>query len=79
MAQTVPSPYHCQRSVSKNILGMIDSIPIETSYQAWNELMRCKKSGKKYQVGGDVMEKWSVILFLSICDQVCNCMPVISH
>ena len=31
---------------------MIDGVPIETSYQAWNELMRCKKSGKKYQVGG---------------------------
>jgi hypothetical protein len=29
---------------------MIDGVPIETSYQAWNELMRCKKSGKKYQV-----------------------------
>ena len=29
--------------------GMIDGVPIETSYQAWNELMRCKKSGKKYQ------------------------------
>ncbi|CAK9041235.1 unnamed protein product [Durusdinium trenchii] len=31
-------------------ISMIDGIPIETSYQAWNELMRCKKSGKKYQV-----------------------------
>lgn len=31
-------------------ISMIDGVPIETSYQAWNELMRCKKSGKKYQV-----------------------------
>ena len=29
--------------------GTIDGVQIETSYQAWNELMRCKKSGKKYQ------------------------------
>lgn len=34
--------------------GMIDGIPIETSYQAWNELMKCKKSGKKYQAIGDM-------------------------
>eukprot|EP00439_Symbiodinium_sp_Y106_P075950 s846_g15.t1 len=31
-------------------ISMIDGVPIETSYQAWNELMRCKKSGKKYQI-----------------------------
>lgn len=40
--------------------GMIDGVPIETSYQAWNELMRCKKSGKKYQAPSFTALPWRI-------------------
>eukprot|EP00931_Biecheleriopsis_adriatica_P076274 TRINITY_DN49_c0_g2_i2.p1 TRINITY_DN49_c0_g2~~TRINITY_DN49_c0_g2_i2.p1 ORF type:complete len:192 (-),score=77.84 TRINITY_DN49_c0_g2_i2:31-606(-) len=31
-------------------ISMVDGKPIVESYEAWNELERCKKSGRKYQV-----------------------------
>lgn len=31
-------------------LSMVNGVPIVESWQAWNELMKCKKSGQKYTV-----------------------------
>merc|ERR1719436_1658080 len=31
-------------------ISTVSGVPIMTSHECWNELMRCKKSGKKYDV-----------------------------
>eukprot|EP00931_Biecheleriopsis_adriatica_P076272 TRINITY_DN49_c0_g1_i1.p2 TRINITY_DN49_c0_g1~~TRINITY_DN49_c0_g1_i1.p2 ORF type:complete len:190 (-),score=67.36 TRINITY_DN49_c0_g1_i1:208-777(-) len=31
-------------------ISMVDGIPIVESHEAWNQLERCKKTGRKYQV-----------------------------